>query len=383
MFYYAQRGLQNPAIKFRLHFRAVYIYSIPVGLDELRRQIKHNCDISDARHWGFYSICGMLMRIRQFYRQEHALMPWDSIPNDLILPWISEQEAKWEQLEDEQFGNISIDGIDYSPFEVEKINSILTPNGLLYGAGFGMHRKPTFFLGKLLHIAAIDSCTAYYIDEELERDLFASPAMLQGKNIYIRLQPLYDFVYDKISTLQGRRHDSIIADTFGDIRLNANTDNFRKRFEALSLNVSRILLLHEAAEYAQDRDNNSKWLELLGGITDRFVEIYLRAAKDLLADTSQNGPLRHIIDTQDKTLLAFYTAFLDNVRQEIFPEISAAYQKFSGGSADWQSIEQARATGYARAWQFRQDILTLWENQHSIEEIDSHIKQFIKIIRSA
>ncbi|KWT95109.1 hypothetical protein ASN18_0037 [Candidatus Magnetominusculus xianensis] len=318
------------------------------------------------------------MRIRQLYRQEHALMPWDSIPNDLILPWISEQEAKWEQLEDEQFGNISIDGIELPPFEVEKINSILTPNGLLYGAGFGMHRKPTFFLGKLLHIATIDGCTAYYIDGELERDLFASPAMLQGNNIYIRLQPLYDFVYDKISTLQGRRHDSIIADTFGDIRLkNPNTDNFRKRFEALSLNVSQILLLHEAAEYAED---SSKWLELLGGITDRFVEIYLRAAKDLLADTSINGPLRHIIDTQDKTLLAFYTILLDNVRKEVFPEISTAYEKFASGSSDWQSIEQARTTGYSRAMQFRQEILTLWENQHSIGEINSYIKQFIKNI---
>jgi hypothetical protein len=269
-----------------------------VDIDKLRRQIKRNCDVSDARFWGFYSICGMLMRIRQLYMHEHALMPWDAVPNELILPWISEREARWDRMEDEQFGNIQIDGVEYTPFDVEGINARLNPHGLLYGAGLGLHPK----------------------------------------------EPV--------------------------------TDDFPARFTALAADVSKILISHEAAEFAEDAGAHT-WLEILDSSNGRFTEIYVRAMKDLLADTSQAGPLRHIIDTQDKSLLAFYVALLDNARVELFPEITAAYEELSK-TGSWQSIEHARGTACARAKKFRQDTLSLWKTHPNADVIEAHIKSFLK-----
>ncbi|MBF0320596.1 MAG: hypothetical protein HQL01_12420 [Nitrospirae bacterium] len=340
--------------------------------------------MSDARFWGFYSICGMLMRIRQLYMHEHALMPWDTVSNELILPWISEQEAKWDRMEDEQFGNIQIDGVQFTPFDVEGVNARLNPHGILYGAGLGLHHKPTFFLGRLLNISTINNCTVYITGEEFVRDLFASPAMLQGSSIYVRLRPLYSILYEKFAELQGRKPNPILADAFRGLGLDPKapvTDDFPARFTALAADVSKILIAHEAAEYVEDAAANT-WIEILDGSKSRFVEIYIRAMKDLLADTSQAGPLRHIIDTQDKAMLAFYVALLDNARIELFPEITPAYEEFSA-TGNWQSIEYARGTAYARAKKFRQDTLSLWKTDPDTDIIETHIKSFLKNIKDA
>ena len=56
------------------------------------------------------------------------------------------QRDLWRELEDKDFGNIYIDGDVYGPFEVEKINAELEKTGLVYGAGYGVHMKPSFFL---------------------------------------------------------------------------------------------------------------------------------------------------------------------------------------------------------------------------------------------
>ena len=54
----------------------------PMDTEELIIQVKANCDIADAQSWGYYSICGLLMRLRELYRAEHCLMPWEEIPKE-------------------------------------------------------------------------------------------------------------------------------------------------------------------------------------------------------------------------------------------------------------------------------------------------------------
>ena len=38
--------------------------------------IRHNCDISDARDNGIYSICNLVLKLRNLYKWEHAIEPW-------------------------------------------------------------------------------------------------------------------------------------------------------------------------------------------------------------------------------------------------------------------------------------------------------------------
>jgi hypothetical protein len=44
--------------------------------ETLHKDIKFNCDVSDARFWGYFSICGLLMRYRDLYRSEQGLEPY-------------------------------------------------------------------------------------------------------------------------------------------------------------------------------------------------------------------------------------------------------------------------------------------------------------------
>ena len=43
----------------------------------LLKTIKHNCDISDARDNGIYSICTLVLKLRNLYKWEHGLEPWE------------------------------------------------------------------------------------------------------------------------------------------------------------------------------------------------------------------------------------------------------------------------------------------------------------------
>ncbi len=118
-----------------------------MNVEEIIKQIKCNCDISDSRYWGYYSICGMLLRMRELYKQEKEIKPWQSIDRDDVSDWISSRETYWETLEGKNIKDIKIDGKEYNPFDVENINSVIKNTNLIYGGGYGLFRKPTFFLG--------------------------------------------------------------------------------------------------------------------------------------------------------------------------------------------------------------------------------------------
>ena len=75
---------------------------------------------------------------------------------------------------------------------------------------------------------------------------------------------------------------------------------------------------------------------------------YARTVKDLLADTSDYGPLRYIIQHRKTTSLAFYVAFIESLTKELFPEIIDAFGEFTQ-TLNWDVIAQATADGYSTA----------------------------------
>jgi len=58
-------------------------------LNELQQYVQHNCHISDATHAGNYTLCIYLLKMREFYRWEHALGFDTRIDNDDIGSWLS------------------------------------------------------------------------------------------------------------------------------------------------------------------------------------------------------------------------------------------------------------------------------------------------------
>src|SRR5512144_1160313 len=104
-------------------------------IEVLSAQVKVNCDISDARFWGTYSICGLLLRLRELFGHENGIGPWQEIPQEVISEWIAVKENLWRELEEREFIDLTVRDIVFPPFESEGINRVLAGKGFIYGAG--------------------------------------------------------------------------------------------------------------------------------------------------------------------------------------------------------------------------------------------------------
>jgi hypothetical protein len=161
-----------------------------IDIETITSQVKRNCNISDAKYWGSYSLCGLLLRLRELYRAEKGIKPWENIQQKEIGEWISERENLWRELEHKNFEDIAVNGNVYGPFEVEKINAELEEEGLIYGAGLGVHMKPSFFLADIISKETVDGFTVYLAGNEYARDLSDYPAMLQDRESFFKKDPL-------------------------------------------------------------------------------------------------------------------------------------------------------------------------------------------------
>ena len=348
-----------------------------VDIEGLRGQVKLNCTISDARFWGYFSICGLLLRMRELYRSEKSLMPWEVIPREEMGEWIAAREAEWKALETEPLRPLKIEGNVYDPFEVDRLNVHLNAHGLLYAGGYGRFNKPSFFLGKLEGRGERGDYLLHSSGQELCRDLSTSVAMLQGRCIFMRREPLKLLLWDKFQELRARKSGGLLKEAFSALG-SADAlvpEELYQRIDSLSLEIAEIFILHETGEAYED-EYSDEWLDILDQNRDRATDFYVRGVKDLLADTSEKGPLKYIIGRKESTPLNFYMLFLDGIRKEIFPEIMNAFQKFAD-SADWVLLEEARRTGYARARTLRERIVRLWREGKG-EKIGALIREYVK-----
>ncbi len=339
----------------------------------LLNDIKFNCDVSDAQFWGYFSVCGLLMRYRDLFRSEKGLKPWAEIDREEIMSWISSKESRWPELEGKGFRDLTIGGNTYAPFDVVAINHALKDQDLIYGAGYGMYMKPTFFLAERRSLSKLSDLTVYTSGTEFIRDLFTAPGMLQEKNIYLRLEPLTMLLLYKASE-RNAMSVSAIDDAFaryGFQHRQLIDETCEKRIEEMAGQYSEILLRHEIAEA---REEVPEWKNLLSRAGDRNVEHYLRAMKDLIADTSDHGPYKRIVDTQDRGALSLTIALMDGYRKVIFPEMQKAYNEFSR-HADWSIIERAREAGYERFRAHRDIIVDLYQDSSGKDDFTRKIRE--------
>jgi hypothetical protein len=344
-------------------------------IDAFIRQVKLNCNISDAQFWGYYSICGLLMRYRELFRSEHSLKPWESIPNDEVVRWIQDREMLWKDLEDAKLQGIVIQGKSYDPFDVDSINAALKETGLVYSGGYGTFNKPTFFIARLEAVKDLFDYRVHYTASELCRDLAASPAMLQGRCIYVRPEVLTVFIWDRFQEMKAKRFSGVTEEMFFHYGIRRTDDSSPELFGKISDIASdaiEVFVLHEAGEAYED-DYSDYWHEMLSGGCDKATELYLRGIKDIRADTSPMGPLKAIVSNRHRPRLSFFLTFLDGIRRQIFPEISEAFQRFVE-SGDWSVIEDARSAGYLKTERLQADIIALWRMRKDIAAVSAYIR---------
>ena len=325
-----------------------------VEIESIEEQVKLNCNISDARHWGYYLPCGLLLRLRDLYRIENKSRPWEKIGPEKIAGWIGAREGLWQELEGADFHHIIIGDKKYRPFDVKGINAALKGQGLVYGAGYGNLLKPVFILAELMEKNRIGRYDVYVLGRERARDLSTVPAMIQGNTIILRYETTNLFFWDKLEEMKARKSIGALHHAFaeyGILKDGLNRISPEELEQALA-NLTRkeisAYMHHEIGEASQRRLLGRWWKELLVKIPYCRAQMFLRSLKDVLADTCDNGMLSYVIRSKQAGSLFFYIALPGGLRKTIFPDIATASEEFLR-TRDWNIIEKARLAGYGRA----------------------------------
>jgi hypothetical protein len=336
----------------------------PLDLRRLTSEVKANCNISDARYWGNYSLCGLLLRYRELFRKEHGIKPWEHIEQGDIAEWISGREHLWNEISDDDYVNLTIGNREYSIYDIQTINQLLEEENIIYGAGIGIHGKPSFFLAELLSKEVKDGHIVYITGNEFSRDLSAYPAMLQGNTIFSRRDALSILLWDRFEEMKNCRRGGALHYAFsqyGILPEDQTSEDLYRNILRITENESEVYIYHEIGEAYEGKQLGSEWKRMLSEISDKKMELFVRSVKDTLADTSEKGLLRHIIQKEEKGSLGFYISFLGGFRKVLFPEIVGAFADFTE-TGNWQIIEQTRLAGYRRSAELASRVQTFLSN---------------------
>jgi hypothetical protein len=324
-----------------------------INIDSIAAQVKLNCNISDARYWGYYLPCGLLLRLRDLYRIENKFKPSEKVDPDKIADWIGTRERLWQELETHDFHHIVVGAKKYRPFDVKGINAVLQGHGFVYGAGYGNLLKPVFTLAELIEKNRIGRYDIYVLGREISRDLSTVPAMIQGNTIILRSETMNVFFWDKFEEMKARKCSGALDHAFAEYGISKG-ELSRIPAEKLEKDIAKITseeistyIYHELGEASQRRILGNWWKELLMRLPYGRAEMFLRGLKDVLADTCDKGLLSHVIENKKAGSLFFYIALLGGFRKSILRDIGAAYDEFVK-TRDWDLIETARIDGYNR-----------------------------------
>ena len=319
-----------------------------VNADDIARQILKNCDISDASNAGMYSICGLALRLRDLYKWEHGLPPWEERNSAEVLEWIETKENDWDRCTDDEFQHILLNGKRFDPFDTIGINTVLESHNLYYGAGYARSLKPTFFLAEIKEKSELDGIPIYVLERELARDLLTIPALSQDNCVLLRQDSARLFLWDSIFYIKKSARPALEFALINCGIEDQQTETLRRNLAGILEAQKGSYIYHEIGELHESVFDRDIWREIIGTFPYSPVEYLARAVKDLLADTNEFGTLQHIIKERNSAALGLYVAFLDGLMKEFFPELPVSFQEFMQ-TRDWYRIERAVADGHKTA----------------------------------
>lgn len=349
--------------------------------EDIAAQVMRNCSIANAKNWGSYSVCGLLLRLRELYRWENKLEPWESINHGSLLAWIDTHEKSWERLADKEFVPIVMDGRKYSPFSFEEINRAIDERGLAYGAGYTGAMRPSFFLARVLESRAERGLSIVILGEELARDLVAYPAMVLGGVVFARRQPLSFFLWEKLLEAGGQR-EGLLRMAFEDY----GYDFSRTREAQIGVMNSIVqdelntYLRHEISEAWEDVFPEPEWRKIVAEHPGTRIEHFARGIRDVLADTCEGGMLSYIIDTRNLGSLGMYAANLSGFRKLLLPDMAAVYRGVRE-TGDWGLVEEARREGYERVKKHAADLAGLYRREQGSGGFEEAVEELLSRLR--
>jgi hypothetical protein len=330
-----------------------------LDLAALSRQVLENCAISDARFAGHYSICGLALRLRDLYKWEKGLEPWVEEDPPVLLEWIGGKQEEWEGLVERDFAALTVSGTAYDPFDVSGINGVLEGEGLFYGAGYVHSLKPSFFLARLEEVRQVDGYPVYVLGRELARDLVTVPALSQEERVFVRREAAKLFLWNQIFFIRKSGRDAL-AVAMKACGLDKETlKDAGATVTALAAAEMESYIHHELGEIRETTFDRQVWRDLIAAFPHTPLELLARTVKDMLADTNEHGRLHYIAREKKTASLALYVAFLDGLRQELFPDLKEAFRELVQ-TGNWRVVEEARDRGHDTARRYAEAMTRLY-----------------------
>jgi hypothetical protein len=338
-------------------------------IDGLVTQVLQNCAISDARHAGLFSICGLALRLRDLYKWENRLDPWVEEESSKLIDWIGQKEDAWDDLLDRDFGPLNLDGRIYDPFDVREVNEVLEPMGLIYGAGYVQSLKPTFFLAILDEKRVMQENPVYILGRELARDILTLPALSQDRYIFVRKESARYFLWDQIFFVKksGRPALDFALGCYG--VENGDPESLRQNLGRIADEEVDVYVHHEMGEVFEKSFDRDLWRNIIASYPHSPIEFLARVLKDLLADTNPHGKLRFITEGKRVGSLALHVAFMDDMRRILFPALSQAFDGFMH-TGDWPLIDSAISKGHDDLRAYADRLTTLYATAREKDDMD-------------
>jgi hypothetical protein len=352
-----------------------------VDIPALTRQVQHNCDVSDARHAGIYSICGLAMRLRDLFKWEHDLPPWQESDSGDVLEWIGVKESCWERLADSDYEQLAAGDTDFDPFDSEAINSVLIPVGFYYGGGYAHSLKPTFFLALIQQRIEIEGTPVYLLGRELARDLLTLPAMIQNGQVVLRREAARLHLWDKLLYLKpsGKKALNLALQALG--VSGEGTEALHQHLDLIMETQTDLYARHEIGELYDVGFPADVWRQMIGDFPHTPVELLLRSLKDILADTHPSGALGHTIAHRNRAALGLYMAFFDGLMKQLCPTLTAAFDQFITTNR-WEAIHQAAAESRRRAMDQAERLMAIYNHANARGDLPEAERQIVSEMRA-
>ncbi len=303
-------------------------------LRQLARAVQHNCNISDARHAGNYTMCIYLLKMREYFRWETEQDFGSSLARDDVGNWLIQREQLWSDIENQDYAPLDIEGELHDPFHSRQINSKLLEHGLVYSAGIGQKATPHFFLADLVRHETLNGYDIYISAREYARDLTSPPAMSHDSTIYIRRESFKRMIWEKTEQWRWSKPRNAMARAIGCYDFDGDLHAALDRMTDRELEAA---ILHEIGEIRAG-ESLPGWHDMMSQLMFTQAEIMARAVRDHLADALSTLPA--LLKDRQEASIHFYMANLTSMRKHIFPALTDAYDTWldSGDTAALESL---------------------------------------------